>query len=203
MTAIDQPLPRVLRILRWLQWVSLGVVILSGSAWWATQNGWAPLLAVGDRFSTDFGLEGSSAESRPEQRVAAPRFELALFDGGTLGLAELRGRGVVLNFWASWCVPCREEAPLLARTWEANRGRGITVVGVDVWDTEPEARAFIAEFGVTYPNGPDGQAQIGTEYGIPGVPTTIFLDPQGRIARRWVGALVEQRLPGFVDEVLP
>ncbi|MGQ0602208.1 MAG: TlpA disulfide reductase family protein, partial [Anaerolineales bacterium] len=91
----------------------------------------------------------------PASSGAAPDFALTTFDGETLRLSDLRGQVVVINIWASWCVPCRDEAPVLERVWREYRDRDVVFLGVDYADTEREARAFIAEFGLTYPNGPD------------------------------------------------
>ncbi len=118
------------------------------------------------------GLEGQPA----------PEFTLALFDGGEISLSDLRGQVVVVNFWASWCPPCRDEAPLLEDAWRSYRDRGAVFLGVDYVDTESEARAYLKEFDVTYPNGPDRGSLIGRAYGITGVPETFFIDRQGTVA---------------------
>jgi cytochrome c biogenesis protein CcmG/thiol:disulfide interchange protein DsbE len=103
------------------------------------------------------GIQMRSA--KPVDNGLAPKFALPLFSGSTFSLAEQRGKVVVVNFWASWCVPCRQEAPLLESTWRKYKDRGVVFVGVDYVDTDREALAFIKEFDVTYPNGPD----MGTE----------------------------------------
>jgi cytochrome c biogenesis protein CcmG/thiol:disulfide interchange protein DsbE len=111
----------------------------------------------------------------------APDFMLTLFDGGQLSLAELRGRPVVLNFWASWCDPCKDEAPLLEAAWRRYKEQGLMMVGVDYLDQEPAARAYLQEFQITYPNGPDLGSRIARRYFIRGVPETFFIDPDGQI----------------------
>ena len=127
-------------------------------------------------------------------RPRAPAFTLPRFDGGTLTLAELRGKFVVMNFWASWCIPCKDEAPLLERVWRDYRDRGVVVVGVNIQDLESEARRFIAETKATYPEVRDRDGTVSRAYGITGVPETFFIDREGRVAHKFPGAAIEWRL---------
>ena len=124
----------------------------------------------------------------------APAFTLALFDGERLSLQDLRGKVVVLNIWASWCVPCREEAPLLEQAWRMERGRGVVFVGINIQDRLEEARAFLREFNVTYPNGPDPGGRIAIDYGVYGIPETFVIDRQGQIVAKHVGAIGPETL---------
>lgn len=117
----------------------------------------------------------------------APPLAITTFDGETVALADLRGRGVVINFWASWCEPCRVETPLLQDAWQAHQGE-ITLIGVNMQDSEAAARAFLAEFGVSYPNGPD-TARWGRQFGVSGLPATFFIDPDGIIRSAVLGPI--------------
>jgi cytochrome c biogenesis protein CcmG/thiol:disulfide interchange protein DsbE len=128
------------------------------------------------------------------QRPPAPAFELPRFEEGTLSLASLRGQYVLVNFWASWCIPCRDEAPLLERAWREYRARGLVVVGVNIQDLEPEARKFIAEFKVSYPNVRDRDGRVSRAYGTTGVPESFFIDREGRVVRKFPGAAIEWRI---------
>lgn len=112
-----------------------------------------------------------------------------MFEGRTLALEELRGKAVFLNFWASWCPPCRTEAGLLEAAWQKYRDQGVGFVGVNIQDEEESARTFIREFGITYPNGLDRGARIAIGYGVWGLPETFFIDREERITYKHVGAL--------------
>src|SRR5919199_2228099 len=113
---------------------------------------------------------------------AAPDFTMSLYGGGTLHLAALRGKTVVLNFWWSGCVPCQQEAPLLERQWRAWKDKGVVFVGVDEIDdpTTATPRNFLKKYGVTYPNGWD-PGYVDVEYGTTGQPETFIITPRGSI----------------------
>lgn len=126
-------------------------------------------------------------------RPLAPEFRLKRFDGGTLALSELRGKYVVVNFWASWCVPCKDEAPLLERAWRENKDRGLVVLGVNIQDLEREARRFIVVTKATYPQVRDRDGSVSRAYATTGIPETFFITREGRIIRKFSGAAVEWR----------
>jgi cytochrome c biogenesis protein CcmG/thiol:disulfide interchange protein DsbE len=144
--------------------------------------------------------------NQSEQRAAgvAPAFSFTTFEGETISSDQLLGQGVVLNFWASWCDPCREEAALLEAMWRREEGNGIVFIGLDYLDQEPAAKAYLAEFGITYPNGPDLQSAAARRYGIKGVPETFFIDPQGNITDIVIGPIVSQaKMDEYLDKIRP
>jgi cytochrome c biogenesis protein CcmG/thiol:disulfide interchange protein DsbE len=135
-------------------------------------------------------------------KPAAP-FALTTFAGPTVSLEALRGRVVVINFWASWCYPaCYEEAPALERGWQAYRERGVIFVGVDIQDKPEAAAKFIRDFGLTFPNAPDPRGAVSVDYGVYGVPETFFIDRQGRIRAKHVGAVTDQALREQLERLL-
>ena len=142
-----------------------------------------------------------SAQSQVETGPA-PDFTVRLFDGDQLTLAQLRGQVVVVNFWASWCVPCRDEAPILEQAWQRYRDRGVFFLGIAYLDTDTESLAFLEEFGITYPNGPDIGTIIAEKYRIAGVPETFFIAKDGRVADLEIGPLTEARLVTTIETLL-
>lgn len=122
---------------------------------------------------------------------------------GRLSLAELRGTPVVLNYWASWCIPCREEAPLLERTWRTEgRPRGVLFVGLDMQDVREDATAFLREFGISYPNVRDPGKTVAVKWGVTGIPETFFISDRGEIAGHVIGAIsAEQMRDGIAAAV--
>ena len=121
-----------------------------------------------------------------------PDLTLPAFDGPPVSLRGLAGHPVILNFWASWCIPCRDEAPLLGGTWREFRSQGLIVLGVDTQDLEAPARAFLKEFQVTYLNVPDPDGSVGRRFGTTGVPETFFIDRDSRIRGKFPGAEVKR-----------
>jgi cytochrome c biogenesis protein CcmG, thiol:disulfide interchange protein DsbE len=136
-----------------------------------------------------YGLAANEPDRRLEDSLArgtrepAPQLELPRLSGvGRGSLEDYRGRVVVLNFWASWCEPCREESPLLDRWHERMKGRGGTVLGVDSLDIVGDARDFIREYELSYPMLRDGEGETRESFGIVGFPETFVIDGRGRIA---------------------
>ena len=138
----------------------------------------------------------------PVQSGMAPDFTLTGFSGETLTLSELRGQVVVINFWASWCPPCREEAAYLEQTWRKYKDQDVVFIGVDYLDTETEALAYIEEFDITYFNGPDLRTKISQAYKIQGVPETFYIAKNGELRGLKIGPLVSPELDQKIEELL-
>lgn len=129
-------------------------------------------------------------------------FTLPLHSGGTLQLSALRGTPVVLNFWASWCAPCKQEAPILEAVSRRYQGREVLFLGVNVWDKDEDAQAFLRQFNITYDSVIDASGNTAIDYGVSGIPETFFIDRDGKIRRHFVGPIGDQQLASFIDELL-
>jgi cytochrome c biogenesis protein CcmG/thiol:disulfide interchange protein DsbE len=136
----------------------------------------------------------------PLMTKEAPPFELTLFDGGMVTLRDLRGKAVFLNFWASWCPPCRAEARDLEAAWQRVKDKNMVYIGIAIQDTEKDARAFIQEFNVSYPNGLDASGKTAVDYGVWGIPESFFIDPEGRITYKHVGGIGAERVIAKLEE---
>ena len=137
---------------------------------------------------------GLAAQLADGKTPPAPPFTLERLDRPGVRLTmpdSLRGKAVVVNFWASWCVPCKDEAPFLQETYERYRSRGLVVLGVDANDFKQDARRFASRYGITYPLVYDGRGSTLGKWGIGGFPETFFVDRTGRV--------VHERIAGGVD----
>ena len=132
----------------------------------------------------------------------APGFALADLDGNPVRLADLRGRPVIVNFWASWCGPCVEEFPLLQQALDDHRTDGLAVVGIVFQDRSEPARAFLARMGAGWPAAMDPNGSVAQAYGVYAPPETFFIDRQGRVAGRQVGQLSEGDLATQLTAIL-
>jgi cytochrome c biogenesis protein CcmG, thiol:disulfide interchange protein DsbE len=120
--------------------------------------------------------------------VAAPKLDLPRLDAsGKLSLASLRGKVSVVNFWESYCVPCKQEARGVADTARAWHGKGVVFLGVNAFDTKSAARAYMQRYGINYPNVRDGVGDTFGRWGVTGVPETFFIDRRGRVVRHIAG----------------
>lgn len=168
---------------------------------WAGLIGLLVLLAVGLS-------RKQQGTVQPGERVG--NFRLELFSGyeyngqSQITFDELRGKVLLINFWASWCKPCEQEAPELRSAWNYYKSRGdVLFLGVDYVDTEPHAREYLRKFDITFPNGPDIGTRISQQFRIKGVPETYFIDRDGVLRFVQVGPFTsENQIRAIIDPLL-
>ena len=169
---------------------------------------WLSKCGQGIAFALVLGLLGLLAlglvkvNKGPRETGPAPDFNLTSFDNRTVTLSQLRGQVVIVNFWASWCPPCREEAAYLEQTWQKYKSQGVVFIGVDWVDTQKEALAYIEEFNITYFNGQDIGTHIADAYRIKGVPETFFIAKDGTLRGVHIGPLQSPELDEKIEALL-
>ena len=131
-----------------------------------------------------------------------PDFEFTALDGSTMSLSARRGDVVVVNFFASWCDPCREEAAALEQTWLGYQDQGVQFYGIAYKDADSKAQAFLDEFNVSYPSTVDTTNRTARDYGVTGVPETFVIDREGLLVHHFLGPITQAQLAREIEQAL-
>ena len=154
------------------------------------------------------GLMRQASDKRPTAGNPAPDFSIGLYENyqagqsATVALSQLKGKVVLVNFWASWCIPCKDEAPALQAIHEKYSDRGVVLLGINYLDTEREALGFLSTYGISYANGIDLKQQIAHQYRITGVPETFIVDKKGVLRETFIQPITERQLADILDRLL-
>ncbi len=170
----------------------LGAALLSLLGWASVRSGGVP---------GGFLTNNTLGEVSVRTEIAAD-FTVTTLNGDIFTLSELKGRVVMINFWASWCPPCRKEAPAFAQVYREYQGKPVEFFGVDIWNREEDAKDYVEQFEVPYPNALDGGGRIAIDYGVTGIPETYFIGADGNLKRKFVGPMNEERLRTVLNEML-
>lgn len=137
-------------------------------------------------------------------RDIAPSFSIPLYGGGSSNftLSEHMGSPVLINFWGSWCAPCRAEFGLIQEVSEEYKSQGLVVFGVNVNDTQDNAERFLRDEKITFPTGPDNDGRVTVDYEVTAMPTTFFLSRDGSIFQKWTGQISDDKLRAIVKELV-
>ena len=157
---------------------------------------------LGGQVSYDLAYSKKGKLSDQSYRQYQELFDSASFEtvnGGRFNLTDIEAPIVILNFWASWCPPCRDETPHFEKIWRLYKEKDVVVIGINVQDDLNSANEYISEFDVTFVNGKDKNGRIMVDYGVTGLPVTFFLDREGMIIGRWVGSIGASSLESRVE----
>jgi cytochrome c biogenesis protein CcmG/thiol:disulfide interchange protein DsbE len=178
-------------------WILLGSVVpvfalIAVLSWASVKSGSKP---GGLGVNSEFGQVSLDPQS-------AHQFSVELLDGGTLALSDLRGKVVLLDFWASWCPPCRQEAAVLAEVYREYGGADVEFLGINIWDRRQDALDFVEQFDVPYPNAVDSEGAIAINYGVRGIPEKFVIDQAGVVVKKFVGPMRADTLRAILDEAI-
>lgn len=184
--------------------VALALLAVLGQRFYAAQQ-----VASANRTAATNGAQAA----QPAALAVAPDFTLHTWawwaqthatatDSTQERLSALKGRPVVINFWASWCDACRAEAPTMEQAWRAYQARGVVFLGIDVNDTATDSAAFLKQYGITYYNAPDVTGTIYVRYGVIGLPTTVFVNRDGAIQSKHIGEINKAALDSGIESLL-
>lgn len=168
-------------------WLALGALLVAGG-----------LLAFAAQGQA--GLSGSAGAA--SNAYPAPDFRLAALDGSSLALSDHRGRYVLLNFWATWCPPCRAELPDLVRFYQDHADQGFILIGVNEQEPPAAVADFLRAQGLAFPVALDADGALLDRYGVQGMPSSFLVDPQGRVVHAWTGMIDRRTLEAAVTPLL-
>ncbi|MEP7284372.1 MAG: TlpA disulfide reductase family protein [Chloroflexota bacterium] len=167
------------------------------------QAGLDPAMTVEPGIDPSITLRSGIGPALPSQPDDTPNFYITTFDGKTFTLGDYRGKIVVVNFWASWCGPCRAETPALVKLWDVYKDRDVVFVGVATDDLPEAVAAFAKSYHVNYLAGPDLNSDIGVAYFVMALPTTLIIGKDGTTLTRLPGATNEKQMRQLLDKLLP
>lgn len=133
----------------------------------------------------------------------APDFEMQYPDGRKVKLSDFKGKPVIVNFWATWCAPCEAELPEFVQTYEKYKDQGLVILGVNAQESGEDANTFVEKYNLSFPVTLDSRGEVMDLYAVRGLPTTLFIDPEGRVALRWAGILTEPMIEEYLGQILP
>lgn len=137
-----------------------------------------------------------------DEGMEAPDFQLQTLDGKEMKLSELQGQAVLLNFWATWCEPCRDEMPAIQKVYEKHRDKGLEVVGVNIAESQLTVKGFVRQLDLTFPIVFDKERKVVDQYRIGPIPTSLFIDSDGKVVRMVKGQMDEAQIENYVLEAL-
>ncbi|TLN08520.1 TlpA family protein disulfide reductase [bacterium] len=148
------------------------------------------------------GLNLRQTAASGEEQAPELDFTVKKLDGSPVALSSLRGQVVLVNFWATWCTPCKEEMPLLQAYYDAHKEDGFVLVGINVSDDVEDAQAFISQYGYTFPVWSDAAGNVLIDLNMNGLPASLVVDAQGRLVKRWIGPLAQEDLDQVITPLL-
>jgi cytochrome c biogenesis protein CcmG/thiol:disulfide interchange protein DsbE len=150
-------------------------------------------------FNGEDPVRAASSEARAD---AAPAFALPTVSGGDLALADYRGQVVLVNFWATWCPPCRAELPDLVSYYHDNAGRGFMLIGVNEQETAAQVADYLAQNRLDFPVALDADGRVMEQYGVTGMPSSFLINREGQIVRMWTGMITRATLESAITPLL-
>ena len=167
------------------------LLVISLMTWGVIQNdGRAGQTGVNNRF----GEVSLSVDANAD-------FELVSLDGETISIEDFRGSIVVVDFWSSWCAPCKAEGPVLAKTYDKWKNRGVEFIGIAIWDSKEPVEEFIELNKINYVNGIDPDGRIFVDFGVSGIPEKFFVTPEGQIIRKIIGPNTSKTLDDILTDM--
>lgn len=192
--------PRMRTFVRRVLYPAAVIAAIIAVIWWLDHRGGDSAPGGGEYGVRDFaaGLVPPGAKIEAEEGAYAPNFELEVLGGGDATLADYRGHPVVLNFWATWCMPCRQEVPQLVAAQERYADDGLVIIGLDLQEGPGLIQPFVDDYGIEYPVLIDRDSDVGDKYRLLGLPTTFFIDAEGVIQSIYRGPLQQGADSGYV-----